>query len=193
MKKVLKDAKTLLFENMVKLNPDFKLKQQINERDDKWIQKAVNPEHKGFCTPMTKPTCTPERKALAKRFKKGIENESVDMNQLFDPNEYQNKVQAIKSKIDNLINSGDSDNYGIIDTLYKLIVGKNKSTVVNEPIQKKPIRTTGSGTLRNVNLYEEKLELIKESIGNISKDKINTINEIINKVLPESKLKTHIN
>jgi len=35
-----------------------------------WIQKAVNPKHKGFCTPMTKKTCTPKRKALAKTFKK---------------------------------------------------------------------------------------------------------------------------
>ena len=38
--------------------------------NDKWIQKAVNPKHKGFCTPMTKKTCTPRRKALAKTFKK---------------------------------------------------------------------------------------------------------------------------
>ena len=36
-----------------------------------WIQKAVNPKHKGYCTPMTKKTCTPHRKALAKRFKSG--------------------------------------------------------------------------------------------------------------------------
>lgn len=35
-----------------------------------WIQDAVNPEHKGYCTPMTKSTCTPRRKALAKTFKK---------------------------------------------------------------------------------------------------------------------------
>lgn len=34
-----------------------------------WIQKAVNPKHKGYCTPMSKPTCTPRRKALARRFK----------------------------------------------------------------------------------------------------------------------------
>jgi hypothetical protein len=39
--------------------------------EKKWIQGAVNPKHKGFCTPMTKKTCTPRRKALAKRFKKG--------------------------------------------------------------------------------------------------------------------------
>jgi hypothetical protein len=36
-----------------------------------WIKGAVNPEHKGYCTPMTKPTCTPRRKVLAKRFKSG--------------------------------------------------------------------------------------------------------------------------
>ena len=35
----------------------------------KWLQKAINPKHKGYCTPMTKKTCTPKRKALAKRLK----------------------------------------------------------------------------------------------------------------------------
>jgi hypothetical protein len=35
-----------------------------------WIQKAVNPKHEGFCTPITKKTCTPKRKALARTFKK---------------------------------------------------------------------------------------------------------------------------
>lgn len=38
-------------------------------KDKNWIQKAVNPAHKGYCTPMSKPTCTPKRKALAKTFK----------------------------------------------------------------------------------------------------------------------------
>ena len=36
-----------------------------------WLKKAINPKHKGYCTPMTKKTCTPHRKALAKRFKSG--------------------------------------------------------------------------------------------------------------------------
>ena len=53
----------------------------LKEGDDKWIQKAVNPEHKGDCTPMSKPSCTPHKKALAKRFKKGIEDESVQMSE----------------------------------------------------------------------------------------------------------------
>jgi len=39
-----------------------------------WIQKAINPAHKGYCTPMTKPTCTPKRKALAKTLKKIAKN-----------------------------------------------------------------------------------------------------------------------
>jgi hypothetical protein len=41
----------------------------VKAKDGKWIQKAVNPKHKGSCTPMTKATCTPKRKALAKTFK----------------------------------------------------------------------------------------------------------------------------
>jgi len=39
-------------------------------KDGKWIQKAINPAHKGYCTPMTKKTCTPKRKALAMTLKK---------------------------------------------------------------------------------------------------------------------------
>ncbi len=36
----------------------------------KWIQSAVNPSHKGYCTPTSKATCTPKRKALAETFKR---------------------------------------------------------------------------------------------------------------------------
>ena len=43
-------------------------------KDKNWIQKAVNPKHKGFCTPMSKPTCTPKRKALALTLKKIAKN-----------------------------------------------------------------------------------------------------------------------
>jgi len=35
-----------------------------------WISSAVNPKHKGFCTPESKATCTPARKRLAQTFKK---------------------------------------------------------------------------------------------------------------------------
>jgi len=43
-------------------------------KDKNWIQKAVNPKHKGYCTPMSKPTCTPKRKALARTFKAMAKN-----------------------------------------------------------------------------------------------------------------------
>jgi hypothetical protein len=49
------------------------LAEKKKEKD--WIQKAVNPEHEGYCTPMTKSTCTPKRKALAMRFKKAAKKE----------------------------------------------------------------------------------------------------------------------
>jgi hypothetical protein len=39
------------------------------EKKKKWIQKAINPAHKGYCTPTSKSTCTPRRAALARRLK----------------------------------------------------------------------------------------------------------------------------
>ena len=36
----------------------------------KWLQKAVDPKHEGYCTPMTKKTCTGKRKAFAQTMKK---------------------------------------------------------------------------------------------------------------------------
>jgi len=73
-----KDSKERLFEVMQRVAPNFNTKPLNEEKEDKkWIQKAVDPEHKGFCSPMTKPTCTPKRKALAKTFKKGIDEKSV--------------------------------------------------------------------------------------------------------------------
>lgn len=41
----------------------------VEAKDGHWIQNAINPSHKGYCTPMTKATCTPHRKAFAMRAK----------------------------------------------------------------------------------------------------------------------------
>ena len=54
--------------------PDRTKFEKGGSTDKKWIQKAVNPKHKGYCTPMSKPTCTPKRKALARTFKKMAKN-----------------------------------------------------------------------------------------------------------------------
>ena len=52
--------------------PKKKLKSggSVAKDGKKWIQKAINPKHKGFCTPQTKATCTPKRKALAQTLRK---------------------------------------------------------------------------------------------------------------------------
>lgn len=43
-------------------------------KDGKWIQHAINPSHKGWCTPLSNPHCTGHRRALALRFKHGLED-----------------------------------------------------------------------------------------------------------------------
>ncbi len=56
----------------------FNMKQFDPFYESKWLKGAVNPEHEGYCTPMTKKTCTPRRKALARRFKSGdLHQESI--------------------------------------------------------------------------------------------------------------------
>ena len=60
-------AEMLKQEKKIKATP--KMKKGGSTGDKKWIQKAINPAHKGYCTPMSKPTCTPKRKALAKTLK----------------------------------------------------------------------------------------------------------------------------
>ena len=96
------------------------------QEEDKWIQKAVDPAHKGYCTPMTKDTCTPRRKALAKRFKAGIEDKSIMEAIVGDnPEEYRTKAERLKQTIDNLFNE---EHFDIIDTLYRLIVERRKPT-----------------------------------------------------------------
>ena len=99
---------------------------RLQENDDNWIHKAVDPKHKGYCTPMTKDTCTPARKALAKRFKAGIEDENVDEDIKYPtPEEYKTKVERIKQSMDKLFND---ENYDIIDTLFNLLVSREKNT-----------------------------------------------------------------
>ncbi len=58
-------------DQIIRTNREYK---KGGATDKNWIQKAVNPKHKGYCTPMSKPTCTPKRKALARTFKKMAKN-----------------------------------------------------------------------------------------------------------------------
>jgi len=78
-KKELKEGDAPVGKKIPVINWDKAKHGNMNESDEKWIQNAINPEHKGYCTPMTKSTCTPKRKALAKRFKGGIKDEAYSV------------------------------------------------------------------------------------------------------------------
>jgi hypothetical protein len=174
MKKV-RDTKTLLFENMAKLNPDF-----ILNEDKNWIQKAVDPEHKGYCTPMTKPTCTPQRKALAKRFKKGIENEGIGVQLFDDPEEFKAKAEKIKAVVDKLFNEED---YDILETLYRMMVERKKSSAIINPTNRnKPVDEDHSVD------YQRKADLIKGKIDflfdNNHYEILDKVDKIINQIYP---------
>jgi hypothetical protein len=124
---ISEDSKQKMFILMAKLNPTFKKREVLNEDEDKWIQGAVNPEHKGYCTPMTKPTCTPARKALAKRFKKGIDEEYSEST----PEDLKIKAERVKAAIDELVSSNDE--FGILRTLYRLLVERKKASGIPQP------------------------------------------------------------
>jgi hypothetical protein len=187
MKKIQKDSKTLLFENMIKLNPDFKLNKTIlTETDDKWIQNAINPKHKGFCSPESKSTCTPRRKALAKRFKKGISedigNEYDETSQEFQ-NAYRIKVEKLKAKMDELIKHNE---YGAIDSLYRLLVDRKSQ---NSDANKYAVAEESSLNYSNPE-QKRKAELLKGKIDFLFDTKkwdiLNKVDKIISQLFPES-------
>jgi hypothetical protein len=100
------------------------------DEDDKWIQKAVDPAHKGYCKPMTKDTCTPKRKALAKRFKAGIEDEGVSETNAF--------LENVRQKISEYDEGGEDRYNGKLDQIkaeisqVKSKLGTNRSPYVFE-------------------------------------------------------------
>ena len=51
----------------------IQLRTMIQEEISKINEKSfdLDPDHEGYCTPMTKDTCTPRRKAFAMSAKKG--------------------------------------------------------------------------------------------------------------------------
>jgi hypothetical protein len=109
---------------------------------------------------MSKPTCTPQRKALAKRFKKGIENEAYGVPDPLGTNkakpvnneglgvdaygensvEFKEMAEKIKKAIDDLYTNGD---YDILSTLYGLMIerkakfSKKNAVAITEWINRK--------------------------------------------------------
>jgi len=137
----------------------------MNEKDDNWIQKAVDPAHKGDCTPMTKDTCTPRRKALAKRFKKGIEDEGVQEDLQYstpeeDTVEYKGKVEKLKQTMDKLFNE---EYYDVIDTLFRLLVSREKGAGQIPSLHENT--DTGEALSVGHNIYNDVMALINYQTG----------------------------
>lgn len=80
-----------------------------------WIQHAVNPKHKGYCTPMTKKTCTPRRKALARTFKKhhGFHQKGGEMVYMYENQNlpYLNNMNIILTKLSEGLRNREQQNY----------------------------------------------------------------------------------
>jgi hypothetical protein len=70
IRKFARHGKKFSNDTKMDMTQGYNLAPSEMKKGGKWIQKAVNPAHKGYCTPMTKSTCTPRRKALARTFKK---------------------------------------------------------------------------------------------------------------------------
>lgn len=126
---------------------------EIEAKDGHWIQKAVNPKHKGYCTPMTKSTCTPRRKALAKTFKKhhGFHKEGgiiPDNMSVFSPHRYEQggnvnggaKINMVDEKCPNTdlmeqwllyANGGDLKPSAVKDSENRMYLGNKKVKVYN--------------------------------------------------------------
>jgi hypothetical protein len=64
---------------------------------------------------------------LAKRFKKGIDEEYTEST----PEELKIKAERVKAAIDELVTGNDE--FGILRTLYKLLVERKKASGISQP------------------------------------------------------------
>jgi hypothetical protein len=141
---------------------------------------------------MSKPTCTPRRKALARRFKKGIEDEAYGTPDPLGKNKakplnneglgiddygenspvFKELAEKIKAVIDDLYTDGD---YDVLQTLYKLIVDKRyHPSNVNEDNTQDP--------QKQAELLKGKIDFLRD---NNHFDILDQIDDIISRLFPE--------
>lgn len=143
---------------------------------------GINPKHKGYCTPMSKSTCTPRRKALAKRLKpggdlyKGKKKYGGPLKELNDM-QYARKGKAVGSMLEGGNIKYASGGPGPISK------GKQEFDKINQYAQ-------------NLSLYEKMSpyglkKLYKKPIkrGEMSQDKLDQIIEVNKMGLPWDKFK----
>jgi hypothetical protein len=106
-----------------------------SEKKDKWIQKAVDPSHKGYCTPMTKSTCTPRRKALAKRFKKGIDENGAEGHEEHE-HEHESKEEKLIQMLHKVTGKLASMHKGVNEASYKTVAQTQLNTQKDDQARK---------------------------------------------------------
>lgn len=84
-----------------------------------WISKAVNKNHVGYCTPISKSTCTGRRKAFAETMKKHHGFHKAEMGEDLNSNDFQvedNQFQQLSPSIGQF--TGPSHEQGGVDMTY---------------------------------------------------------------------------
>lgn len=130
-------------------NPDYK------KGGKHWIQGAINPAHKGYCTPMSKPTCTGHRKALAMMFKKkhGFHKEDggylqgMEMAEGGVPNPYP-APYGYPGSFNPAGNMVDQNQWAMIGDDSPLSPSYRKSGNPLNPIQGSPLTPSGGTSVR---------------------------------------------
>jgi len=148
-------------------------------KDGGWIKGAINPEHKGYCTPMTKETCTPHRKAFAMRAKAHFKDLGGSLypdggklgSKKKDP--YQEELDAYRQKHPWEFNPDGTTKIAEDQTLNR---GTNPAGNFNEPLPKgseiqrrepmelmKPISMAGTSANTKLRTDTKPLQKIEES------------------------------
>jgi len=99
-----------------------------------WIQKAINPAHKGWCTPLSNPHCTGRRRALALLFKR-----KHGFHKKYGEGGYLDEDELYNPYIENSYMYAEGGPYKPLDIeQYGQPVGENIPTGVMEPNENFP-------------------------------------------------------
>ncbi len=147
-----------------------------------WIQGAVNPAHKGYCTPMTKETCTPARKAFAMTMKKhhgfhkmadGGEGDTSELEQ-------GEHVQQTDGNISKISDSAPRHEQGGVDVPFVFRVLEDTSDKRKDSSSKalrvspdEALAITGIKTTKDLThskLYEKSTEFYANQLKKVQKD-----------------------
>jgi hypothetical protein len=106
----------------------------VKEKKGGWLAGAVNPNHKGYCTPMSKPTCTGHRRAFALMMKKKHGFHKKEDGGLINETGYTEGSPTENNPM-NIIPTGDITMANVLRNIMAIPVknGKAKSPMMMQP------------------------------------------------------------